>query len=417
MHPDDPAPDSSGEGQQSAPPPRAVATTDPGIATRRAGDEGGDLEPDETLVAETSQVRSAVPGYVSQASPFVEPRRADPGGRQGDKGEKKKDGKADDHKNGSAPEHRPAWMGLALTAVLAMACGLGGAWAFTHFGSSKDKDQDQAKGGDQSKGGSGGSSKKGGSSTGQDQGQGGNQAAGDPHSESPKSMAGDDVDKSKEQIQQLYTRFATLQQRVDAMATPRDANPPDLVAIRVRLGELSRKVDEVASIPERARRIEDQLDRLREEVKALRDQLSAAGARGVPVGASNGEADLKVEPITPPPPPPPSSPRADTNSADEAMAEGIALFKKGQYSRADEIFRKLQTTKPKDARVWYFSALAHGFATGQWDGETRLYVVQGTDREREGMPPAPQIDSAFAELSPAQGKDWLASYRSQLVKR
>jgi TolA-binding protein len=383
MHPDDHDSQPSGEGQESPHPPRVVvATTDPVIASGRAVDEGRDLEPDQTLVAETSRDTRAVPGYVSRASPFVE-----------SKGEHQDH--PDDRKDGSARKERPAWMGLVMTAVVALVCGVAGAWAFSHFDSSKDKDQsEQAKGGDDSKG------------------QANKQASGDPEGESPKAMANPDAQAMKDQIQQLYSRFATIQQRVDAMATPRDTNPPELAALRIRVDELSSKADEVASFPGRARSIEDRLDRLQAEVKGLRDQLSAEKAKSTARAPSMSSPDPKVELVAATPP------SIDPGSADDAMmAEATALFKKGLYTRADEVFRKLQASRPKDARVWYFSALAHGFATGQWDGETRRFVVQGADRERAGLPPAPRIDSAFAELSPAQGKDWLASYRSQLVKR
>jgi hypothetical protein len=392
MHPDDHAHDSPAEGQEPAPPPPVVmTTTDPVIASGGRG-EGQRLRPDQTIAADTAQ-----------GVPIVEPKRPEPG--------KKGQDHPDDRKKVAAHlQQRPAWAGLAMTAVVASACGLGGAWAFTHFGSSKDKDQSQ--GGDQASGGD--SSKKGGSSTGQGQ-PAGKQAAGDPDAASPNSMANEDPQLSKDQIQQLYARFAVLQQRVDAMSTPVDTNPSDLASIHVKLGELSDKVEGVASLPERIRRMEDRLDGVQGEMKGLRDQLTTKAGRVVAPSRPVAAPDRKVELIAAPAPAP--SPPTDAGSPDETLASGIDLFKKGLYTKADEVFGKLRASKSKDARAWYFSALAHGFATGQWEGETRTFVVQGADREREGSPPASQIDSAVAGLSPAQGKDWLASYRAQLAKR
>ena len=101
----------------------------------------------------------------------------------------------------------------------------------------------------------------------------------------------------------------------------------------------------------------------------------------------------------------------------DALAEGMSLFKKGAYSQAQAVFHGLRQTRPQDARVWYFSALANGLSTGRWEGEARSFVVQGADRERAGLPATSVIDSAFADLSPAAGKEWLAAYRKQLLKR
>lgn len=436
-----------------------VTTTDPTIATGRASDEGRTLRPDETVVAETSRIHRAVPGYVTpDANAFVEPER--PASREsGDQGKDKRDAKGqgqgddkkgkddkqqkgkaegkgkDDEKKGKdkdqseghkQPAHagKSGWMSYAATAVLALVCGLAGAWIMMHFGSSKGDDQSKKGGSSQSKNDSSkGQSKEGGEG-------GGGGSSGDSGSQPSGLASAEAPDTLRKQIEHLTARIGTLGQRIDAMSIPRDASPPNLNALQIKVGELSRAVDQVASLPARDREIENRLDQLREEMKEVRAQLAALKEHGTttaeaptpaPAPAARPLGDFlehKLDEAAGPPSPSASSaPPTYPSSSNDAMKQAIALFKKGQYGKAEDVFRKLQLSRAQDARVWYYSALAHGFATNQWDGETRRFVVQGADCEREGKPPTPQVDAAFADLSPAQGKDWLTSYRSQLVKR
>jgi hypothetical protein len=87
----------------------------------------------------------------------------------------------------------------------------------------------------------------------------------------------------------------------------------------------------------------------------------------------------------------------------------------GQYKDSREFFRRLESETPDDARVWYYSALANGFATGQWDSPgTRQLVEKGIAREGAGTPDRSTIDAEFKDLTSATGKDWLSAYRSRV---
>ncbi len=423
----------SGEDREAARSPEnepdVVTTTDPAITSGRGEDQGRNLRPDETIVAETSRVTRAVPSYVPEASAFVEPERPGKGqkgkpegqGRDGGKAQHEDEDRSDDRR-GPAHSGQPGWMSYVIMGAVALACGVGGAWAFSHFDQSKKDDQAQ-KGGNsqQSKKGGDSSSKKGDSSEGHAKGQtSGGGSSSDSGSEIPGFTSAEDADTLKKQIEHLSSRFDTLQQRVESMVIPRETPPPDVGTLQIKMGELSRTVGDLTGLTSQSRQMANRLDHLQEEIRGLRDQLSAAKERGgvVTDTPTIGSVDHKVVSLAGPPPAPPTSILpSDPDSPDEAMAEGIALFKKGRYPQADDIFRKLQLTRPQDARVWYYSALAHGFATGEWEGDTRRFVMQGADRERAGLPSTSQIDTAFAGLSAAQGRDWLASYRAQLVKR
>lgn len=424
-----------------------VSTTDPAVASGRGQEAGRNLRPDETIVTETSRVTRAVPSYVPDANAFVEPERE--GGRKSENSEgKREDGakgkaegqgqnkaqahdEADDSTKhgdqdrrdaGESPSHsvRSGWMSYVMTALVALVFGVGGAWAFSYFDKGKDKDQAQQGGKSQAKKGGDSSSTKNDSSQGHAKGQSsGGGSSNDSGSEIPGFTSAEDADTLKKQIGHLSSRFDTLQQRVEALSVPRNVVAPDISTLQIKMGELSKSVDEISSLPSRSRQMESRIEHLQEEIKGLRDQLSAAKDRGTLAAdtPSITAVDRRVDSIVPPPAPTTSVLPSDPNSPDEAMSVGIALFKKGQYPQADDIFGKLQLTRPQDARVWYYSALAHGFTTGKWDGDTKHLVEQGADRERAGMPSTSQIDAAFAGLSTIQGKDWLSAYRAQLVKR
>jgi TolA-binding protein len=105
---------------------------------------------------------------------------------------------------------------------------------------------------------------------------------------------------------------------------------------------------------------------------------------------------------------------AEASSTD--MDRAVDLFKKGKYAEAKETFARLQGTSPDDARVWYYSALASGLANGDWKGEGERLVALGEAREKAGTPARAKIDAAFADLTTATGKDWLAYYRNKAAR-
>ena len=397
MKPDDrdephPHSDPSVDDREDAPPP----------------EEGHDPRPDETVVAETSHVTQAIPG---NPHPFAVGDRKVHKKARGmlGRGHKREDPQGGGH-DGDASAHSGGrgWMSYVLNGVLALACGVGGAWAFSYYESKQgDKSQDD------------GSSKKDDSSKGQAKGQadpGGSSKRGDSGPETSKPTPAKEIDTLKADIRDLSTKFGTLQERFDSFAGLRGSTSRDLAALQVQMKELSRSVGEVASVPNRLQPLEEMVHRLQGQVNDQRFQRAVEKDRVRPTGEAPTVADenRKLDPAAGPSRASVAS--TDSDSRDDALADGMVMFKKGQYSKADEIFRKLQLARPQDARVWYFSALAHGLATGQWDGETKRFVVQGADRERAGSPTASRIDAAFADLSPAQGKNWLSAYRSQLVK-
>ncbi len=105
------------------------------------------------------------------------------------------------------------------------------------------------------------------------------------------------------------------------------------------------------------------------------------------------------------------------NPEAQAMEQAAELYKAKKYAEAKDAFNKLQATYPNDARVWYYSALANGFATGQWRGETERMVNRGLEKEKANQPDSSKVDALFSGLTTATGKEWLAEYRQRIGAR
>jgi hypothetical protein len=97
------------------------------------------------------------------------------------------------------------------------------------------------------------------------------------------------------------------------------------------------------------------------------------------------------------------------------MALGIDLLQRGQHATAREVFLRLQVARPDDARVWYFSALAEGLTSGDWNGEAKRLAEKGLECERAGHPSTATIDAALATRTPIKGEDWIASIRRRVL--
>jgi Tetratricopeptide repeat len=95
-------------------------------------------------------------------------------------------------------------------------------------------------------------------------------------------------------------------------------------------------------------------------------------------------------------------------SDDPTLDLGIGLLERGQYASARELFLRLQVARPDDARVWYFSAIAEGLTSGDWDGEAQRLAKKGLECERAGHPSTARIDAALATRTPIKGEDWIA---------
>ncbi len=216
-----------------------------------------------------------------------------------------------------------------------------------------------------------------------------------------------------EEIKSLADRVDALRADVDKLAKKEDR--PDAAAevkpLRDKVEDLSRTV---ANLPARLDSLGQKVETVSKvEAQAPSPRIEAlekrVGDLAQAVDAFRGE--VAARPGTPRTPPPARL------GGESGMSSAVAFFKQGKYDEAQAALGRLQKAEPDDARVWYYSALAHGLATRQWVGETDRLVKVGLDREKAGTPDAAAIDAAFADLTPNTGKDWLAGYRKRLAPR
>jgi uncharacterized protein YoxC len=388
------------------PRPEVVSTTDPVIETGRIRGEEG-IGPDETIVAETSHVTHDVPIQVHLANVVIEHPQKEMAQNTKDEGKNsaKSDDKAQEKGKGPKADKKPEdhsgrnrWINIALTGVVALVCGVGGAWAFNHFdnGSRKGKD-DSAK-----------------SQTDRE-----NDKSKQAENTQEIAVTKADLDDLKKQIQGMSSQYNSLNERLDSFGALRNDMVRDVGSLQVKIKEVSHAVEEVADVPKRIQPLQGQVDRLQEVVNDLSFQI--AGRESVrPASAIRSVGDRQRSDVTTPAVSEPilASPMipADGKLPNATMDAGVSFFKKSDYIQAEAIFKDLRIKQAGDARVWYFSALAHGLVTNTWDGETLRFVMEGAEREQKGSPSTKEIDEAFAGLTPQQGKDWLAAYRARLVK-
>ncbi len=104
-----------------------------------------------------------------------------------------------------------------------------------------------------------------------------------------------------------------------------------------------------------------------------------------------------------------------TKLADKkTLAKAVDLFRHGRYQASLEAFDTLEIDNPDDARVWYYAALSYGLSTGDWNEGAARLVEKGIAREEAGTPQTSRIDVEFRDLTSANGKDWLATYRKRV---
>lgn len=305
-----------------------------------------------------------------------------------------------------------SWKTVVLAAVLALVCGVGGAWGYSAiFGSS-----DKGKSSDKSDKGSGKSDKSGGKSGGKGEGKSdkgggksnsGSSEGGASASEIPGFNSAKDADTFKKELEHLAHRLDLLGARIDRMTTNKEETPPVLHTVQRKVTDLEREVDDVARLPSQFSRLERKVDDLKQEFRTLKEQASGTE---LPIASelTPPKDDYKAAPLG-------ETPADPANEATLKLAGG--LLREGHHSQAYEVLRRLQRERPNDARVWYLSALANGLATGKWDGKTKELAKRGLECEREGHPSSSEIDHALAGVSSAFGNDWLASQRSNVKTR
>ena len=229
-------------------------------------------------------------------------------------------------------------------------------------------------------------------------------APGEVSNQTPADMV------KKEDLQTLANRID--QMSVDLRTTQKQINDrPDtsaelkmqrerVDALDRQLAELPAQMDSIRQKLDTVSKIEDtnsaaSVDTLNQRLTDLAQQVdSLQTAPAGPANQNQAADDLQVDKL--------------------AMGKAVEYFQSKKWSDAKGAFTKLQSVFPNDATVWYYSALANGFATGEWLGETERLVNVGLDKEKLGEPSSATIDAVFSGLTPATGQNWLAGYRQRI---
>ena len=254
----------------------------------------------------------------------------------------------------------------------------------------------------------------------------------------------DDYDALLAQLDRLEKRVDTVGKQLDATPGPEPA--PDLGPIKSDLAELSKRTKDLAALPEQVKQLDDRLakvsdavassrsqaESLRKKAEAIEKNVDRALGGSAPAPSADGGRENRPAPASSEVPrgnqhasterTPIREPRTDVKPAGdepkpadgEALNRGITLFKQGKYREALGIFNPLVAKKTDDARAYYFAALSYGFASRQWGSAPERLAELGIERERAGTPKSAVIDAALADLTPANGKDWITEQRKRV---
>lgn len=217
-------------------------------------------------------------------------------------------------------------------------------------------------------------------------------------------------------------RLAALEKKVDAAGK----NASTTQAANAEIEALGKRVDELAAEPAPSvdlRPIEAKVadlgknaDALRETIEGLQSDLSEQKK-----ATEDLRGRIDALPKSAESPPSGSSSTATTSDSEadvEArLADAVEQFHKNEFGSAREAFARLRASGVEDARVWYYSALATGFATNEWErgSETLDLVNHGMELEQQGKPEKPKIDAAFEDLAPS-AKAWIDAFRARVAR-
>jgi uncharacterized protein YoxC len=206
-----------------------------------------------------------------------------------------------------------------------------------------------------------------------------------PSGPTPGNTLAAEIKEMKSQLDGLSGQLKELQGKVDALPKPKPV--PDLKPIQDKVDDLAKSV--AAVVP-----LGDKVNNLDASVKSVKGDLDGLAAEVKKLAAPAPAAE-------------------ESSSAAPALSEGVDLFKAGKYKEAGEVFKKVESANPKDARVYYYEAFANALATGNWQGDPTLALARkGAELEKAGTTKATEVDAAFATL-PANLKPWLAFFRTQ----
>ena len=219
------------------------------------------------------------------------------------------------------------------------------------------------------------------------------------------------AEEAHSQLVGLAQRLSNVEGQVGAMARQRPTapipttQPDELFKTRQGVDELRTRLDAIerrnGGFDKTMGAIADRVGGFDKALGMIAERIDGVGKTVRAIGDRVGAVEKAVKDLRAPRP---------------TLEQGIRLYDRMQFAPAREVFARLQETDPDDARVWYYAALANGYATNDWGGETERLVDRGVACERAGTPDAALIDATFAGLTPPDARAWLMSYRRRTVR-
>jgi hypothetical protein len=160
---------------------------------------------------------------------------------------------------------------LLYSGLVALVCGVVGGWGYSYFFSSKSEGKEFSDKHANSKELSDSSARK---SSGAESGEGSGRMSESGEEYSGSTGVGD-VDGLREKVESLSKQVDNLRGRIDSLAMPRDHLPPDIRKLQIKVSDLARAAEKMGDPPAHFRRIEDRLEELSQQLKALRPQVPA----------------------------------------------------------------------------------------------------------------------------------------------
>jgi tetratricopeptide (TPR) repeat protein len=211
------------------------------------------------------------------------------------------------------------------------------------------------------------------------------------------------IGEVQSEVGTLGRELARLEERLNTTTNAPAAQPAplDLTPLQTRIDDLAKEGQKLSPLPAAFQSLRQRVDGLDKGLTALRAEVAA-----VPKQLDASLNALK-DAMTSRPAPDQVSP------ADIGRNLGAALFREGKYAAARDVFLALIQNDPKDARIWYFAALANGLTSGDWTGDSERMVRRGLECEQGGKPKRSDIDAQFSTLTREKGKGWLEDWRKR----
>ena len=223
------------------------------------------------------------------------PREGEPRGKGDDAGRDKGGHDAGDRGRGA---HAPSVVRVLLfSGLVALVGGVAGGWGYSSFFSSQGAGKESSDKHAAAKQSSDSSTKKRAGEAESTKESRGQSKSGE---EVPAPTRPGELDTLREQIEDLAKQVSSLGERFDSLSLPRDQTPPELRKLQVKVIDLAHAVERMDDPPTHLRHIDDRLEELHQQLKALQSQITGhqENTRGATAPSAKPPAHVRSKGVT-----------------------------------------------------------------------------------------------------------------------